>query len=221
MTWVAAREWTDDDGLRLVSLGGALAGFAGAVAVGGNGFIAAFVCGIGLHLVMGRNAGRNAELAEDVGQIGASATFVIFGAVMVVPAFGAFGWEVTLCAVATLTLGRMIPVRLAMIGTGLRNPTVAFMGWFGPRGLASMLFGLLLVAERGPEVDQLFSIITLVIFASVVLHGMTAAPGARVYSQWFTQHGQPEMAESASVPETRVRGARRGPASSHPASPPD
>lgn len=208
LRWANLHNWTGADGLRLVAFAGALGGFGLATAVGGNGFIAAFACGIALHHVIGEDASRHAELAEDIGQIGASATFVIFGATMVIPALEKLSWPVLICALLTLTIGRMLPVALATIGADLMAPTVAFLGWFGPRGLASMLFGLILVSERGSEVDGVFSVITLVILGSVVLHGATAAPGAAIYAKWFGAHGHASMAESVVVPEVRNRGVR-------------
>lgn len=209
--WIEDQSWMDFEDLRLVAVGGSLATFAGATVIGGNGFITVFVCGLALRRVMGKRATKHTELAEDLGQIGASATFFLFGALMVIPAFTLFSWQIGLCALVTLTAGRMIPVALATIGTGLRIPTVAFIGWFGPRGLASMLFGLLIVAEQISEADQLFSIVAIVIVTSVFLHGMTSAPGAARYSQWFSQHGQhSEMAEARQSPESPIRWRRPG-----------
>lgn len=208
--WIVAHGWTDDEGLRLIALSGAVAAFATSVALGGNGFIAAFVCGLVLRFFMGATATKNVELVEEVGQVGASATFVIFGALMVWPAFEVVDLPVLICALGTLTVGRMLPVVIAMLGTGLSRPTVAFLGWFGPRGLASMLFGLLVVTDGEIEQsDQLFAIIAVVVVASVVLHGMTASPLARRYSDWFALHGRAAaMPEAMMVPESRLRWRR-------------
>ena len=195
----------DSGGLRLAALGGVAVGYTSAVLLGGNGFIAAFVAGITLRAVGGSFTPDRTELVEDLGQVGASLTFILFGAMMVIPALEVLSVAVIVCAVAALTIGRMMPVALAMTGTGLKTPTIAFLGWFGPRGLASMIFGLLVVAERGHNADQLFSIISVVILASVILHGVSAAPGASWYSRWFAEHGHDEMGESASVPEVPVR----------------
>lgn len=215
--WASAREWTDAEGLRLVAFGCALATFAGSTALGGNGFIAAFVCGLMLRYQLGEDAATHTELAEDAGQVGAAITFVIFGALIVVPALDSLGFLVVVCALGTLTIGRMMPVAVAMIGAGLKPPTVGFLGWFGPRGLASMLFGLLIVTEGGGGVDaaemgtDLFGVITLVVLASIVLHGVTAAPGAERYGAWFDEHGNHgPMPEAEDVMVSRVRGSRSG-----------
>lgn len=208
--FVKARGWTDAEGYRLVVLGSGLAAYAGAEALDGNGFLAAFACGLVARVIIGTSTPEHGELAEDVGQLGASATFVIFGALLVVPSVEVVSVLVVVCAIGSLTVGRMLPVAISMIGSGLRTPTVAFMGWFGPRGLASMLFGLLLAAEGDvdPEGD-LFSVIVLVVLASVILHGLTAAPGAQRYAAWFEAHPvSHEMAEAEEVPMSRVRWRR-------------
>ena len=206
--WARRNQWADTTGIRVATFGGAVAGFGTSVAAGGNGFIAAFVAGLALHIVSGEEAGHQAELAEDLGQVGATATFFIFGALMVLPAFEFASWAIAACAIVTLTVGRMLPVAIALLGTGLKPPTVAFMGWFGPRGLASMLFGLLIVGERGAEVDGLFSVIALVVFASVMLHGLSAAPLAAKYGAWYNDEPPDDMMESGIFAELRLRGAR-------------
>jgi len=208
---VKERGWTDGEGLRLVALGCGLAAFAGAEVLGGNGFLAAFACGLVARYRLGPDVAERTELAEDIGQIGASITFVLFGALLVVPALEVISIGVVLCAIGTLTLGRMMPVAISLVGTGLMRPTVAFMGWFGPRGLASMLFGLLVVTEGGVDTaDDLFSVVVLVILASVILHGVTAAPWSARYGAWFAEHGvmDDEMPEAEPVIENRMRGER-------------
>lgn len=205
------RRWTDAEGLRLVALGSALVAFGATAAFDGSGFVAAFVCGLFARWLTGADLCDRVELAEDLGQLGASATFLIFGALMVWPAFEALTPLVAVCAVGTLTLARMLPAAIALIGSGLRWPTVAFLGWFGPRGLASIVFGLLVVVEHDIDrSDDLFAVIVFVVVMSVVLHGATAAPLARRYGRWFDLHGSaaamPE--ESMDVPMGRTRSAR-------------
>jgi len=207
--WAARHRWADADGVRVATFGGAVAGFAGSIWLGGNGFIAAFVAGLVLHIIAGERADDQAKLAEDAGQIGAAATFVIFGALMVAPSFEVLTWAVAACVLGALTIGRMVPVAIALAGTGLRWPTKTFIGWFGPRGLASMLFGLLVLADREGPVDELFAIVTLAICGSVVLHGLSAGPGAQSFARWFDSHTDTsEMMESVPMPELQLRGGR-------------
>lgn len=210
---VERHEWIDGEGLRLVALGCGLAAFAGADVVGGNGFLAAFACGLVARFLIGPAVAEHSALAEDLGQVGASATFVLFGALLVVPALEVVSPWVVLCALGTLTVGRMMPVAVSLIGASLKAPTIAFMGWFGPRGLASMLFGLLVVTDgRVDTADDLFSVVVLVILASVILHGLSAAPGSARYGRWFALHGNMDhaMAEADPVVENRMRWQRRG-----------
>jgi len=198
--WVTERGWTNAEGCRLVTLGAGLASYAGAEVLGGNGFLAAFSCGIIARVIIGPSTAEHGELAEDLGQLGASATFMVFGALLVIPSLEVVSLLVAVCAVALLTVGRMMPVAISMIGSGLRSPTVVFLGWFGPRGLASMLFGLLLAAEGDVDPDgDLFSVIVLVVLSSVILHGVTAAPGAKRYANWFNRRPTVE-----SMPENEV-----------------
>jgi NhaP-type Na+/H+ or K+/H+ antiporter len=207
--WAMSHDWTDAEGYRILTLGGALVAYAGADAAGGNGFISAFMCGLLLRAFMGESVDEHATLVEDAGQIGAAATFVVFGALLVWPAFDVLTPAVALSVIATLTVGRMIPVGIALLGTGLRAPTVAFIGWFGPRGLASMVFGLLIIQEEAliGRAD-LFAVIVVVIVASVILHGMSASPIAARYGRWYQAHSDSDMEESAAVPRAMVRGER-------------
>lgn len=210
VTWAEERNWTDAEGFRLVAFACGLAAFAGSTALGGNGFLAAFVCGLVLRYRLGEAAAHHTELAEDAGQIGAAATFVIFGALIALPSLKELTLPIVACALGTLTIGRMLPVAISLIGSNLKATTVGFLGWFGPRGLASMLFGLLIVTEGSvPMGEDLFAVISLVVLASILLHGISAAPWANRYGSWFAQHGrQQPMAEAEMVMESRVRGVR-------------
>lgn len=206
---VEARAWTDAEGFRIVALASGVTAFAGSLALGGNGFVAAFVCGMVARRLMGAMVTDHAELAEDVSQVGAAAIFLIFGAVMVWPALGDTTPLILLCAIGTLTIGRIIPVAIATIGTGLMRETVLFLGWFGPRGLASMLFGLLLLTDGEVDrPDELFSVIALVVLTSVILHGLTASPGATRYGAWFddmSEGDDHDMMEAELVSESPLR----------------
>ena len=205
---IEQRNWTDAEGFRIMALGIGVGAFAGSIALGGNGFVAAFVCGLVVRRLMGERVTKHAELAEDVSQVGAAVVFLLFGALMVWPALEHISPLIALCALGTLTVGRMLPVWVALIGTHLQRPTIWFLGWFGPRGLASMLFGLLLLTDGEVDrPDQLFAIITLVVLTSVILHGITASPGARLYAQWFDDmsDGDDDMSESEPVAESPLR----------------
>ena len=111
------------------------------------GFIAAFVAGMTFRLALKRDPGSLNDLGEQVGNVLNGVTFVLFGAILLGPALGELSWELVLYAVLSLTVVRMLPVAIAMLGTRARPPTVGFLGWFGPRGLASIVFAVIVIEE--------------------------------------------------------------------------
>ena len=137
-------------------------------------------------------------------------TFLIFGAVLLGPALKHVSWQIALYAVLSLTLARMLPVAIAMLGTGARTPTVSFLGWFGPRGLASIVFAVIVVEEAHlPGTDTILVTTYVTIGLSLMAHGSTAAPLARRYARWYESHPRDRLPaiESVSVPDHRTRGA--------------
>src|SRR5262249_20785511 len=116
-------------------------------------------------------------------------------------------WAVAAYAVLSLTLVRMLPVAVSLIGTHARPQTVAFVGWFGPRGLASIVFAILLIEPNGelPHEHVLLTTVFLTIGLSVLAHGVTAAPLARRYAAWYAAHPRPSRVESGEVHEIRWR----------------
>jgi NhaP-type Na+/H+ or K+/H+ antiporter len=142
---------------------------------GGNGFIAAFVGGLAAGRVAGASGERLFEFADEQGQLLSLAVFFIFGAVALSFLDDAdFG--IVVYALLSLTLVRMIPVAVAVAGMGFDRASTAFMGWFGPRGLASIILAFV-VAEEEPELPALEVILaamTVTVLASVALHGVSA-----------------------------------------------
>jgi NhaP-type Na+/H+ or K+/H+ antiporter len=178
--------------LQLVPLAGAALAYGIAQPIGGSGFIAAFVGGAFFGGLRRREGGEVSYLIEEASALLAAITFIVFGAVLLVPALENVTWQLVLYAVLSLTLVRMVPVGIAMLGTGARRPTVAFLGWFGPRGLASIVFALLLVEEGGLPNDDVILIVTFVaVGLSVFAHGISAAPLARRYADWLEAHPRP------------------------------
>ena len=196
---------------QLATLAVAAVAFAGALAAGANGFIAAFVAGLAFGEAAGDEAEHLDEYTEDTGRLLAVVAFFLFGNLFVLDALSATTVAIMVCAVAALTLGRIVPVALSMVGMGASWPTTLFVGWFGPRGLASILFGLLLIEEDLAAAEQLFAIIAWTVAASVFLHGATAAWGAARYGRWY--HTMPDderetMPEAGPVTASRRRWAR-------------
>jgi NhaP-type Na+/H+ or K+/H+ antiporter len=180
-----------------------------AAALGGSGFVAAFVAGIVFRILAADHARQATFLAEQTGELLNAVTFLLFGAVLLGPALGELDWPIALYAVASLTVVRILPVALALAGTGMRRVTVGFLGWFGPRGLASIVFVLILLQETDlPERPLMLTVVTWTVALSVYAHGLTAGPGATGYADWYQAHHQHHQAmpESTSVAEQRTRG---------------
>jgi len=182
-----SKGWTShlSDRLAVFALG--LLAYGGAVAIGGNGFVAAFVAGL-VFAAASKGALREAvEFTEDLGLFASFLVWAIFGALLLAPLLStAVSGTAILYALLSLTIVRMLPVALSMIGTGLRPTSVVFMGWFGPRGLASVVFTLIAfetLEEGGLASDAMIEIATWTIFLSVIAHGLTAGPVASWYGR--------------------------------------
>ena len=202
-----SRGYVEGSWLQVVPAAGAALCYTAAAAVGGSGFIAAFVGGSVFGALRRRIGGEVSYLLEEVGALLAAATFIVFGAVLLEPALSNITWAVAGYAVLSLTLIRMLPVALALVGTHARRPTVAFLGWFGPRGLASIVFAVLLIEPNGelPHEQVVLTTIFATIGLSILAHGVTAAPLARRYAAWYAAHPRRLPLESGDVPEVRWR----------------
>jgi sodium/hydrogen antiporter len=194
--------------LQVIPLAGAALAYGLASWMGGSGFIAAFVGGAVFGAIRRDAGGDVSRFLEETGGVLGAVTFVLFGAVMLGPALADLTAGACLYALLSLTVVRMVPVALALVGSGARWRTVAFLGWFGPRGLASIVFAVLLVDEaRLDHEPVLLETIFVTIGLSVLLHGLTAAPLAARYARWFAAHppeAQPPF-ERRPVPEQRPR----------------
>ena len=188
---------------------------------GGSGFIAAFVGG----LVFGRlfreheEAGR---LLEEAGGVTNAVTFIVLGAVLVFPLLDEVDLKIVMYALLSLTVIRMVPVALAMTGTGARVPTIAFIGWFGPRGLASLVFVVIVLDSGGlPHDDLIIAAALATVLLSVVAHGVTAIPLVARYAAWYHAGETEPGMEHVHVHEPRWRGQPRSPetAGQHPGTP--
>ena len=192
--------------LQVVPLAAAGLAFGIADPIGGSGFIAAFVGGFVFGALRRRIGGEVEHLTEELGEVLSAVTFIVFGAVLLGPALGDVTWPIALYVVLSLTIVRMLPVAAALIGTGARRPTVAFLGWFGPRGLASIVFAVLVIEEGGLPHDHLILVtIYAAIGLSVLAHGLTAAPLADRYAAWFESHPREGL---PSIEGTEVQAVR-------------
>jgi sodium/hydrogen antiporter len=200
------RQLVDSTWLQVVPVAGAMLAYGLAVWMGGSGFIAAFVGGA-FFGVLRREAGGEVTLfLEEAGNVLGAATFVLFGAVMLVPVLDDLSFEVVVYALLSLTVVRMVPVALAMLGSGAKPPTLAFLGWFGPRGLASIVFAVILVEDANLENESLLlNTIFVTIGLSVLLHGLTATPLTARYAAWFAAHPPDATPKFESMPAPHQR----------------
>jgi len=179
MQITADKGWTEGTFQRLSALPLAILAFAFAESVEGNGFIAAFVAGIGLTAAITSANVRHQvqEFGETEGMQLILVVFLIFGLAMVPAAAPYWGVRELIYAVASLTVLRMLPVAISLIGARLDWQTITFIGWFGPRGIASVLYLLMAVAAIGFDgYEQVMSVIVLTIMISVYAHGISAMP---------------------------------------------
>jgi NhaP-type Na+/H+ or K+/H+ antiporter len=199
--------WGSPEFRPLAILALALCAYSCAVVAGTNGFIAAFIGGMAFGTIAHRNDEEGLRLVEEGGTLLSLVVWFAFGAVMLVP--GMEGRQLArrrLCLCLALTVLRMIPVGLALAGSGLDRATVAFVGWFGPRGLASVVFGLIAVDALAPQQSKVvLAVVTVTVASSVLLHGVTASPLAARYGAAATRSSPAEW-----------RGKFRGGADRHP-----
>lgn len=178
------RGWMAQSSLQIGVVALPLACILASNAVGASMFIAAFVAGLAVQVPFPEAGRHSVELTEEWGQVLNSSVFFLFG-VLVAGAWRTFDAPVALYAVLSLTVVRMLPVAVALAGTGLRPATVAFMGWFGPRGLASIVLGLVYLEEAGPAGSEpaIRLAVMATVLASIFAHGLSAAPGIALYAR--------------------------------------
>jgi len=164
----------------------ALLAYATVVELHGNGFVGAFVAGMAFGAATHEHLEDSLEFTHQTAELASLVVWFIFGALML-PTLQHSTWQDFAFAALALSVVRMLPVALVLIGTKLDLATVAVVGWFGPRGLASVVFALLAVEGLAPaDSTRVVSIITATVLLSVVLHGATAAPISARYGATHT-----------------------------------
>ena len=195
-------------------LGLAVCAYASAVAVHGNGFIAAFVAGLAFGTAGGRRGEPLVPFVEETGALVSLLVWLSFGAVELVPAVESLTWQMVLYAILSLTVVRMVPVLVALTGARLDWATNILVAWFGPRGLASVVFALLALEELGrPVAGSAVALITITVVISIVAHGATAEPLARRYANRLARPTAGDTGvQPPDVPDRRLirHKARRG-----------
>jgi len=193
---------------QLIPVAAATLAYGTAAGLGGSGFIAAFVAGMLFGSLLRGDTGEITIFAEEAGTLLDGVTFLFFGAVLLGPTLEHITWQMALYAVVSLTVVRMLPVALALWGTKARTPTVALMGWLGPRGLASIVFAVIVEDAHVRHTSTIIATTYLTIGLSVLLHGLSAAPLVDRYARWYRKEPEdvtPSM-ESEPASEFRTRG---------------
>jgi len=172
----ASRGWVTDTWRQVPVVAMALVCFAAAQWLGGSGFIAAFVGGMLFGAIAKSHKPSLLLAAEGTGDTLALITWVVFGSAVVAQSIGQFSWNIVLYAVLSLTIVRMVPVFLTLTGMGFRANEKLFMGWFGPRGLASIVFVVIVLNQNLPGGNTLAMTVVCTIILSILGHGLTAKP---------------------------------------------
>ena len=203
------REWMTDSFEDLAVLGLSILAYTCAEIAGGNGFIAAFVAGLTLGVVGKKSTLEHLqEFAEAEGQLLTLISFLLFGAVMVIPSIASSSWQIWLYAFGSLTFVRTISVAISLSGLQLQLDSILIIGWFGPRGIASIIYGLLMSEKEGLQGSELiFSTMVVTVFMSIFAHGITAYPGSIWYANRIDNKKRmhDSMPEMNPVPEFPVR----------------
>jgi NhaP-type Na+/H+ or K+/H+ antiporter len=165
----------------------AFSAYIGSELIGGNGFIAAFIAGMVFGNTYQHKIHFIGEFMEGVGQLLTMFAFLVFGALLLPDGLEHMTWNAVVLALLFLTVVRMLPIWLSLLGTGLELREKLFLGWFGPRGIASILFTLIMIDEFDfPREQELLACVSMTVFLSIILHGVSAAP----LSKWIGRTSQ-------------------------------
>ncbi|MFB8033582.1 cation:proton antiporter [Streptomyces sp. NPDC056004] len=202
------RGWTTEGVAGPGVLALALLSYTSAIAIGGNGFVAAFIAGLAFGSA--HAASQHVLLfVEQSASLLSVLVWLLFGAVLVPAAVTHLTWQALLYAVLSLTVLRMVPVALSLTGSGLDRRTVLFVGWFGPRGLASVIFGLLAVEDLAPSAARtIVPVVACTVLLSVLAHGITSTPLAQRYGRASKATGAPTAGPAVNA--LPVRGMTAG-----------
>ena len=168
--------WVTDTWRQLTVIGLAVTIFVLAQILGGSGFIACFAGGMLFGAIAKQHKPKFLFAAEGTGDTMALITWVVFGAVVIGQTLASFRWEIVVYSLLSLTIVRMLPVFLVLGGMNLRTDEKLFIGWFGPRGLASVVFAVIVLHEHLPGGNTIVMTVVCTILLSVIAHGLSANP---------------------------------------------
>ena len=180
-------QWMSNVYAKITSLALVLITYGLAELFEGNGFIAAFVFGITLGNILSKKEGNELyQFARVENTFLMLVTYIFLGMVMLAPSLKNISWTIIIYAIISLTVVRMLPVAISMIGAKLKPASTLFMGWFGPRGIASILYVLTVMSNNkmiGKE--TIFNVVVATVFLSILLHGISAAPLSKKYGEYI------------------------------------
>jgi NhaP-type Na+/H+ or K+/H+ antiporter len=157
----------------------------------GNGFIAVFVCAITLGIRRPDLAHTFAERSADIVEVVKLGIFVVFGSLLTLDGVFGDGWAAVGVVAFTLLLARPIAIWISLAGERVDTATKAFMAWFGPKGVATMTFSLLVLSLGIQEGERIFNLAALAVFCSIILHGLTDTPGSEWIARRATRPDEP------------------------------
>jgi NhaP-type Na+/H+ or K+/H+ antiporter len=179
LRWCLKQGWVTEIWRQIPVVGLAITSFSVAHSLHGSGYIAAFTGGMLFGYLEKKSTHKLVLAAEGTGETLALVTWMLFGAMVIGPALKLFSWDVVIYALLSLTLIRMLPVFLSLTGSGESVSSRLFLGWFGPRGLASIVFAIMVINEGVPNAELLTLVVTCTVFLSLIAHGISANPLAR------------------------------------------
>jgi len=187
--WCYKRGWITEIWIQIPVIMLAITCFALAQTLHGSGYIAAFVGGILFGFLAKKDTHKLIIPAEGVGEALAMMTWIVFGVAVIGQSFAFFDWRVVLYAVLSLTVVRMLPMFVSLAGTGETTQSKLFLGWFGPRGLASLVFAIIVLNTELPGTDLMAMVVVCTVFLSAVAHGVTANPFASALAAKVARDG--------------------------------
>ena len=184
LTWIGVllinhchrRGWLTEIWMQITAVALAISCFASAQALHGSGYIAAFTGGLLFGFLAKKDTHKLVLAAEGIGETLALMTWLVFGATVIGQAAATFTWSMVLYAVLSLTVIRMVPIFFSLAGLGETRQSRLFLGWFGPRGLASIVFAIIVLNKGVPQGEFMAMVVTCTVFLSLLSHGISANP---------------------------------------------
>lgn len=176
LRWCLKRRWVSEIWMQVTVVGLAIASFSLATSLHGSGYIAAFTGGMLFGYLAKESTHKLIFASEGTGEALALVTWLLFGAMVIGPAFKLFSWEVVIYSVLSLTVVRMVPIFLSLAGLGESVSSKLFLGWFGPRGLASIVFAIMVINAGVPNGELIALVVICTVLMSLVAHGISANP---------------------------------------------